>query len=81
MRGQAYAAAWDIPRVFASYEALLADRAYISLGSNVLLSACNLIGHDGSVAVLNRAYGVKLDAVGPIVIRDNVPRIVWRNSW
>ena len=52
--------------------ATLLDPAYTRLGSNVLLSACTLIGHDGSIAVLNRAYHVKLDAVGKIDIRDNV---------
>ena len=46
--------------------------AYVRIGSNVGLSACFLIGHDGAVAMLNRAYGVKLDAVGKIDIRDNV---------
>jgi acetyltransferase-like isoleucine patch superfamily enzyme len=48
------------------------DPAYVSIGSNVLLSACTLIGHDGSIEVLNRAYNVKLDRVGKIDIRDNV---------
>lgn len=48
------------------------DPAYVRIGSNVSLSTCALIGHDGSIAVLNRAYGVKLDRVGKIDIRDNV---------
>lgn len=48
------------------------DPAYVSIGSNVVLADCTLIGHDGSIAMLNRAYGVKLDAVGRIVIHDNV---------
>jgi acetyltransferase-like isoleucine patch superfamily enzyme len=48
------------------------DPAYVSIGSNVLLSACTLVGHDGSIEVLNRAYDVKLDRVGKIDIRDNV---------
>ena len=42
------------------------------LGNNVHFSTCALIGHDGSIAMLNRAYGVKLDSVGKIDIRDNV---------
>ena len=29
-------------------------------------------GHDGSIAMLNRAYNVRVDAVGKIDIRDNV---------
>ena len=51
---------------------VMTDPAYVRIGSNVGLSACFLIGHDGAVAMLNRAYGVKLDAVGKIDIRDNV---------
>jgi acetyltransferase-like isoleucine patch superfamily enzyme len=51
---------------------LIEDPNYIRIGNNVLLSVCNLIGHDGSVEVLNRAYNVKLDRVGKIDIRDNV---------
>src|SRR4051812_11606053 len=49
-----------------------ADPALIRLGNNVHFSTCALIGHDGSVAMLNQAYGVKLDAVGKIDVRDNV---------
>jgi acetyltransferase-like isoleucine patch superfamily enzyme len=45
---------------------------YVSLGNNVCLSTCTLLGHDGSIAVLNKAYNVRLDAVGKIDIRDNV---------
>lgn len=48
------------------------DPAYVRLGNNVCLSSCTLIGHDGSVAVLNRAYNVRLDSVGKIDIKDNV---------
>lgn len=51
---------------------LIADPEYVSIGNNVLLAACSLIGHDGCIDVLNRAYGVRLDAVGKIDIRDNV---------
>lgn len=36
------------------------------------LSQCTLIGHDGSIAVLNKAYNVRLEGVGKIDIRDNV---------
>lgn len=51
---------------------VITDPAYVSIGSNVVLADCTLIGHDGSIAMLNRAYDVKLDAVGKIVIHDNV---------
>jgi len=47
------------------------DPAYVRLGNNVQLTNCTLIGHDGSINVLNRAYNVKLDKVGKIDIRDN----------
>jgi acetyltransferase-like isoleucine patch superfamily enzyme len=48
------------------------DPALVRLGNNVHFSECTLIGHDGSIAMLNRAYNVKLDSVGKIDIRDNV---------
>src|SRR4051794_4685338 len=49
-----------------------ADPALVRLGNNVHFSNCSLIGHDGCVAMLNRAYGVKLESVGKIDVRDNV---------
>jgi len=45
---------------------------YTRLGNNVMLSACTILGHDGSVAVLNKSYGKKLDRVGKVDIKDNV---------
>ncbi len=48
------------------------DPELTRIGSNVVLAGCHLICHDGSVAVLNRAYGERLDAVGAIDIKDNV---------
>lgn len=48
------------------------DPEHVSLGNNVCLSSCALIGHDAVIAVLNRAYHVKLDSVGKIDIKDNV---------
>ncbi|MEQ9237503.1 acyltransferase [Coleofasciculus sp. E2-BRE-01] len=48
------------------------DPHYIRIGNNVHFSSCSLIGHDGSIAMLNKAYNVKLDSVGKIDIRDNV---------
>jgi acetyltransferase-like isoleucine patch superfamily enzyme len=50
----------------------ITDPAYVSIGSNVCLSRCALIGHDGSIGVLQRAYKIKLERVGKIDIRDNV---------
>jgi len=48
------------------------DPAYVRLGNNVHLSGCKIIGHDGSIGMLGRRYGVKLDRTGKIDIRDNV---------
>ena len=48
------------------------DPPYVRLGDNVHFSTCTVLGHDGSVAMLNRAYNVKLDRVGKVEIRDNV---------
>jgi len=45
---------------------------YVRIGNNVCLSSCSLIGHDAVVAVLNKAYNMKLDSVGKIDIKDNV---------
>jgi acetyltransferase-like isoleucine patch superfamily enzyme len=50
----------------------ITDPEYVRLGNNVCLSSCTLIGHDGAIAVLNRAYNVRLDSVGKVDIRDNV---------
>jgi acetyltransferase-like isoleucine patch superfamily enzyme len=50
----------------------ITDPAYVSIGNNVTLSSCALIGHDASIAVIGRATGKKLDSVGKIDIRDNV---------
>ncbi|HEX7069305.1 MAG TPA: hypothetical protein VF190_00800, partial [Rhodothermales bacterium] len=33
---------------------------------------CAIFGHDGVVNMINRAYGLRLDSVGKVEIRDNV---------
>lgn len=48
------------------------DPEYTKFGNNVQLSACTILGHDGSRSMLNRAYGKKLDKVGAVIIKDNV---------
>ncbi len=48
-----------------------ADPHLVILGNNVHFSTCALICHDGSIAMLNRAYDTQLDAVGKIEIKDN----------
>jgi acetyltransferase-like isoleucine patch superfamily enzyme len=55
-----------------SREAIITDPAYVRLGNNVRLSDCTLLGHDGSINMLRNAYGVRVDRVGKIDIRDNV---------
>jgi len=50
----------------------ITDPEYTRLGNNVMLTACTILGHDGSVAVLNKAYKKKLDSVGKVDIKDNV---------
>lgn len=52
--------------------AQILDRAYIRLGKNVRLTNCAIFGHDGAVNMINRAFGLCLDNVGKIDIRDNV---------
>ncbi len=48
------------------------DPEYVEIGSNVQFGSCIVLGHDGSIAMLNRAYDVVLDAVGPVRFKDNV---------
>ena len=58
--------------VYINEATVFTDPAYVRLGNNVTLASCTLIGHDASVAVIGKALGKKLDAVGEIDIRDNV---------
>ncbi|WP_281248276.1 acyltransferase [Methylophaga sulfidovorans] len=50
----------------------ITDPEYTSIGDNVMLTNCTILGHDGSIAVLNRAFNKKLDSVGKVDIKDNV---------
>lgn len=52
--------------------ALIEGGKLISIGSNVRIATSALFCHDGSVNMINRAFGLRLDSVGPIDIRDNV---------
>jgi acetyltransferase-like isoleucine patch superfamily enzyme len=52
--------------------ALIEGRDTIRLGSNVRFATCAVFCHDGSVNMINRAYGLNLDKYGKIDIRDNV---------
>jgi len=51
---------------------VISDPAYVRIGNNVRMSGCTLFGHDGSVNMLNSAFGLTLDRVGKIDIGDNV---------
>lgn len=51
---------------------LFTDPRYVELGNNVQFASCTVLGHDGSNAMLNRAYSVALEGVGPVRIKDNV---------
>jgi acetyltransferase-like isoleucine patch superfamily enzyme len=57
---------------YISPNANITDPAYVRLGNNVRLSECSVFGHDGAVNMINRAFGLKLDSVGKIEIKDNV---------
>ncbi|WP_409201303.1 acyltransferase [Paracoccus aurantius] len=53
-------------------ETIFTDPAYTMIGNNVSIAGAWISGHDGSVNMLNRLHGTKLDAVGPVIIKDNV---------
>lgn len=53
-------------------QTIFTDPGYIEIGNNVQFAVCTVLGHDGSNAMLNRAYNVSLEGVGPVRIRDNV---------
>lgn len=54
-----------------NYSVTITDPAYVRIGRNCTLTTCTLLGHDGVIRVLNKAYKKKLDAVGKIDILDN----------
>lgn len=45
---------------------------YIRIGNNVRIAESLFVCNDGSVHVMNRMWGTKLDRVGKIDVRDNV---------
>jgi acetyltransferase-like isoleucine patch superfamily enzyme len=51
--------------------AVFTDPAYVCIGNNVTIADATLIGHDAVVRVLGLAYQKKLDAVGPIFVKDH----------
>ena len=52
--------------------ALITTPGLVRLGNNVRLASCAVFCHDGSVNMINRAFALRLDNVGPVDIRDNV---------
>jgi acetyltransferase-like isoleucine patch superfamily enzyme len=48
------------------------DPKHVEMGNNVQMATCTVLGHDGSISMLNRAYGKSLDGVGPVRLKDNV---------
>jgi acetyltransferase-like isoleucine patch superfamily enzyme len=50
----------------------LFDRVYVRIGNNVWIEECFIVGHDGTIGMINNAYGVRLDKVGKVDICDNV---------
>lgn len=48
------------------------DPIYTSIGNNVWVSEAWITCHDGTAAMMSRAYGKKLDALAPVTIGDDV---------
>ena len=57
---------------FIAKDSAFTDPHFTSIGNNVRIAGAWVSGHDGSVNMLNRAYGKKLDAVGTVFLHDNV---------
>ena len=47
------------------------DPWFTRIGNNVHMSKCTLIGHNGVVGMIEKAYGVRVESIGKIDIRDN----------
>ena len=50
----------------------ITDPKYTRLGNHVHLTGCTIFGHDGSVNMIKNAFGISVDSVGKVDIRDNV---------
>lgn len=57
---------------YISPDARITDPAFVTVGNNVRINDCTIFGHDGAVNMINRAFGLNLDSVGMVDIRDNV---------
>src|SRR5687768_12181143 len=60
-RGDFYAMGDDC---YIEPSAQITDHAYIRLGNNVRITNCCMLGHEGTVNMINRALGLRLDGVG-----------------
>jgi len=53
--------------------AIFTDPSMTAIGDRVGIGgACTVICHDGSIGMIERRYGVKLDRIGAVVIEDDV---------
>ena len=50
----------------------ITDPKYVKIGNNVVLTNCTVLGHDGSIDIINKVFDVKVDSVGSVIIGDNV---------
>lgn len=57
---------------YISRDVVIPDPYLLRIGDNVRMTGCTVFGHDGSVNMINRAFGTKLDNVGPVEIGSNV---------
>lgn len=57
---------------YISPTANILDHEYIRIGDNVWIADCTIVGHDGTIGMINHAFNVRLDKVGKVDIRDNV---------
>jgi acetyltransferase-like isoleucine patch superfamily enzyme len=48
------------------------DPYITQIGSNVRIAGGIIMGHDGSINMINRYHNSKFDAIGPVIISDNV---------
>lgn len=53
-------------------ESIFTDTYLTSIGNRVWIAGAFVSGHDGSINVVNNIYGTRLDAVGPVVLEDDV---------
>jgi acetyltransferase-like isoleucine patch superfamily enzyme len=55
-----------------SPHAIIEGAKLVRFGNNVRLATCTIFCNDGSVNMINRAYGLHLDCYGKVEFRDNV---------